>query len=826
MPTERPSPEGRTPDVDRPAALAWASLAVCAAALPFLPGLTGSRVFYIRDLSLYFWGRYLWLRRTLLSGDWPLWDPYVGGGQSAVADALHQMFLLPALLVRLMGSEVLGFNLWVALPFPLAALGAWAFFARRFSAPAAALAAIAFSISGPIVSTGNFPNMSWSVAALPWVLWAVDRAASTPAPRHVAELALVVAFQALAGEPVTLLATLVLGLAFALALGAPVSDATLRRRIRHAAWVAVSFGLGLGLAAIQLVPLAEAAALSERSDAIVKDFWSLHPLALLETVSLHLFGDYYASQSLASLPWMPLLNSGREPFFFSLYLGVPLLAVALFGLVSGGPHGWTLFWATAGATGLVGAFGAYTPLYPFLRDHLPLLGSFRFPVKYLAVSSMAVSAGAAAGWDAIGGYDTVTGEGPRFKRARLAAIGLALALGGVAYAVAGACLYFPTPTAFQFFAFARSLHAPDPVAAAEFMLRTLPRIATSVLLISLAAAALVFLGTGRGKKAPAVRHALYMLIVADLLVRAWGINPALDPAYLAEPGWMSWTKEDPDSRFYIGGKRDGTLDAGDPDSSRAFLNADGLSGSASRAALSGQSAFYPSAWRRREMLSYDLAVLWPRNFELTTKRFGAAGQEERDRFLDRTGVRYRVLPAWRAAGRTPLVHIPYFLESSLFDWGGDVARRVAVISDARIVPDIGQQVEALFQGGWDNRTTALVDRQPPAAGVAGEPVPPSARFMADAENQVVVEAGAGTDGGYLVLLDSYSDDWRVTVDGRPADMVRANGLFRAVRLVAGRHVVEFVYRPRAFLWGAVASAAALVVTLALLAWPRGRRIAA
>ena len=32
----------------RPAAWAWASLAVGAAAIPFLPGLTGSRVFYVR----------------------------------------------------------------------------------------------------------------------------------------------------------------------------------------------------------------------------------------------------------------------------------------------------------------------------------------------------------------------------------------------------------------------------------------------------------------------------------------------------------------------------------------------------------------------------------------------------------------------------------------------------------------------------------------------------------------------------------------------------------------------------------------------------------
>ena len=323
-------------------AWAWASLAVGAATIPFLAGFTGSRVFYVRDLSMLFWGRYLWLRHELLSGSFPLWDPYVGAGQSAVADALHQLFLLPALAVRLIGSDRIGFNLWIATPFPLAALGAWLFFRRRFTADAAALGAIAFSLSGPILSTGNFPNLSWSAAAIPWALWAVDRVATAATPRHLAALAVVTALQAFAGEPVTLLATLVVSLAFA-AIVSPPAAAPIAQRLRLVASVAFGLGLGLSVAAIQLVPLGRAAAASERFATIAKDSWSLHPLALVEMVSLHLFGNYFTSQSLAATPWLPLLNSGREPLLFSIYFGVPLLAMALFGVVSGGSCRWALF---------------------------------------------------------------------------------------------------------------------------------------------------------------------------------------------------------------------------------------------------------------------------------------------------------------------------------------------------------------------------------------------------------------------------------------------------------------------------------------------------
>jgi hypothetical protein len=794
----------------------WASaaLAVCAATLPFLPALTGSRVFYVRDLSMSFWGRYLWLRHELLSGSFPLWDPYVGAGQSAVADGLHQLFLLPALAVRLIGSEALGFNLWVATPFPLAALGAWLFFRRRFGAEASALGAIAFAVSGPIVSTGNFPNLSWSTAAIPWVFWAIDRVAAEAAPRHVAALAVVTALQAFAGEPVTQLATLVAGVTFA-AIVSPPPAVPFVRRARQLAWVGFGLGLGLGVAAVQLVPLGRAAALSVRSATITKDFWSLHPLALIEMVSLHLFGNHFISQSLAYTPWLPALNSGREPFLYSIYFGVPLLAVAVFGLVSGGRSRWTVFWTGAGAISLLSAFGAYTPVYPFLRDHLPLLPSLRFPAKYLVIWSIVIAAGAATGWEAVAG----TARGRRFTRARSVAIGLTLALGVFGWIAAGACLYLPAASELRLFELARSMRVADPVGAAVYMMRALPHAASYLLVLSAVTAVLVFAGTRTHARAAVARAALFALIVLDLVVNAWGINPTFDPAYLAEPAWLSLTRAHPDARFYVGGKTAGMLDASDLDASRGYLNAPGLSGSASRGALSGHANFYPSGWRRRELLSYDLAILWPREFEAMTQRFFQSGRLERDLLLDRAGVRYRVLPRREAGDRTPMVQVPHMLECFLFDYGSDAAPRVTVVSNVEVVGDIGQQIDKLFTPGWDSRSTAIIERAPAAAGIARPPVPPSATITTDTANRVVVEAGIGKDGGYVVLLDSFSDDWRATADGRPAAIVRANGLFRAVRLNPGPHVVEFRYRPRAFLVGAAASAAALAIVVGLLAWP-------
>jgi hypothetical protein len=161
------------------------------------------------------------------------------------------------------------------------------------------------------------------------------------------------------------------------------------------------------------------------------------------------------------------------------------------------------------------------------------------------------------------------------------------------------------------------------------------------------------------------------------------------------------------------------------------------------------------------------------------------------------------------------VRLPYFYESYLYDWGDGVLPRVSVVSDAEIVPDVQRQVQALFEPGWDARARVLVTREPSPAGVPGEASPPSAAIDSEGPNRVNVRATAGDAGGYLLMLDTYTDDWHATVDGQPADLVRANGLFRAVRLAPGSHRVEFVYRPRAFHAGLALSAAALLVIVGL-----------
>jgi hypothetical protein len=142
------------------------------------------------------------------------------------------------------------------------------------------------------------------------------------------------------------------------------------------------------------------------------------------------------------------------------------------------------------------------------------------------------------------------------------------------------------------------------------------------------------------------------------------------------------------------------------------------------------------------------------------------------------------------------------------------ARRTYIVPDALLGPNVGWQIEGLFQERFDPSSGVLVSEPPPPpSGRPGSAVAASATFEDDGINRVSVRAGLPADG-YLALLDSYDANWKVDVDGESAPMMRANGLFRAVHLARGTHIVTFIYRPMPFYAGAsITAVAALALTL-------------
>jgi hypothetical protein len=103
----------------------------------------------------------------------------------------------------------------------------------------------------------------------------------------------------------------------------------------------------------------------------------------------------------------------------------------------------------------------------------------------------------------------------------------------------------------------------------------------------------------------------------------------------------------------------------------------------------------------------------------------------------------------------------------------------------------------LQDGQWpdvDLRTTVLLEEAPPARSTPARPG--QARIASYRNTEIELDADS-PDGGWVVLNDVWQPWWFAEVDGRPAEILRANVLFRAVAVPPGRHKVTFTFRPLA-----------------------------
>jgi hypothetical protein len=181
--------------------------------------------------------------------------------------------------------------------------------------------------------------------------------------------------------------------------------------------------------------------------------------------------------------------------------------------------------------------------------------------------------------------------------------------------------------------------------------------------------------------------------------------------------------------------------------------------------------------------------------------------------LDLLNVRYVLSPRWELAA-PGYRRIRRVGSISVFE-NADALPRAFIIHGAERAPADEEAVELLRSPGFDYRRRLLVhgaDNPPHAEGPAQAGPGEVAAIEEDTGDRVVVSAELDRPG-YLVLADQYYPGWRVTVDGRPAELLRVDYMLRGVSLPAGSHEVVFSFRPRSLRFGALLSAAGLLILL-------------
>lgn len=785
----------------------WAKAAILALALLLFPrAVFRGEAFYERDVHLVWHAQAEAFVRAVASGSWPVWNPFLSFGHPMLANP-HTQVLYPLtwLLVLLPPWSV--YTLFVVAHSAFAGIGLYLLALRLgLSRSGALVGAACWIASGPFLSLANMWIQLGGASWIPWVLLATSHALASRRAIHLVLWGGALSLQMFAGSPDMSLMTA--GAVAAWTLGAA------RPRARGGSFDVGALAMAVGAAAFALVlssalwlPALELTRRSARwsLESAPRGIWSIHPLGLPEVFSPVPLTDLPIGAALRG--W---LYDGGAPLIHSLYLGVPALALVAAALAGAGSKARTLALAVLAAAGVF-ALGRNTPLYETAVALVPPLRVLRFPSKAMALVALGWALLAGAGFDEWRGT-----RGPSQKRwlARVVGPVAALALLEAALAI----LSRARPGLLG-----RAL-LPEPVLASSWA-DLLGPVSLRVAVTASLAAAVAATGIMRARRpraAAALAAVAAGLSILDLAVAGVAVNPTV-PArfYKFRPPILDAMRQDDLSRLFV--YRYPFLADTSPEGSggddpyRIARYPPGLSFDAART-LAARLYLTPPVGGCFDLFgSYepDLIGLYPENVaELVRWMEQAEGTPAYARFLRLGAVRY-VSSLRRHGGFEELDAKGLFASLLarpilLFEVPGAVPRTYAVGRARAAAGDRARQV--LIDPAFDPAREVVL---PETSLDAGPRFSGRSRVVAFAPDRVTLEAEL-SEPGIVVLVDTYDPGWRVTVDGRPAPLLRANVAFRGVPVPAGRHLIEQVYRPWTVVYGLAATALAAVLGLAVI----------
>ena len=139
--------------------------------------------------------------------------------------------------------------------------------------------------------------------------------------------------------------------------------------------------------------------------------------------------------------------------------------------------------------------------------------------------------------------------------------------------------------------------------------------------------------------------------------------------------------------------------------------------------------------------------------------------------------------------------------------------RVSLVGRAEVEVDEERTLDLVGDAGFDPAEVVVLDREPRPTPTPGEG---AAQLVVDEPEHLVVRTRSAGPR-VLVVADSSAPGWSARVDGRPTEVLVANGRVRAVALPAGVHTVTFDYVAPGFRTGVRIGALALLLMVGAVA---------
>ncbi len=743
--------------------------------LLFIVPLITRKVFFWGTPTLQFipWQTYAF--ESVRKGILPLWNPLNGMGAPLLANYQLAFFYPTNWLVFLLflvgGTAWLAWGQTAMIVFHLIWAGAGIVFLTRrlgFDKPAQAVAGLCFCLSGYLVTRTSFFPMIWAASWIPWILFSGSKFAN-PIRREpengglkikdAALLTIFIVLQLLSGHAQLSWYTIIL-LVLWVFVGS-LKSGKFRKVLTN---LGIVFGCILiaGLiCAVQLIPTFEYLVQSQRASSVATgialnySFWPGHFLTLL---SPNIFGT-------------PVLGTvwGSGSFWEdAIYFGVMplLLTISTLGILfrkSKEPSNrkrLTIFcWIMIAVSFLCG-LGKNSFLFMFLFRYIPTFDLFQAPARFLVWFTFCAAILAGVAVD-----QRKAPVGKTLYFLRLAT------MGGAAIALAGGLGYWLLPG-------------------------LKPTMFLGLVWFGLLAAGGGLLWLFQLQRKPTAWIILLLLLISfDLVIGWWNIAPTISATYFKEE---ITTGVIPNGRIFIGQNDELALKYG-----RFFRFKDFR-------ADESWSGIYQTIIPNTNLLlgvasANNFDPLVPEHFQTWMNNLEEVPAEQMPDWLALMGVgtwekvddQAIAGVAWEKIENTARVRfyncgVNAKSESESLEMVRDlIQERSPELPNLVVVENSGDQIGS--SECQDLTSSAISSYE-------------------DNGDRVIIHVT--TEGeGFVFLADTWFPGWKVTIDGKQGEILRADHLFKAVKVSAGTHIVIFYYQPGSFLAGVLVTTTTISVAI-------------